>query len=128
LKEILYHQVKHPYLKELAAASQEVAHMVIRDNGEAVYVNKVEGNRTIRMYSQIGHRVALHSTAVGKAMLAFLPPIDKMAVIDSFMHGTKNVLRENARWHKLYPGREILIVHTSRPELDIEERKGKKGR
>ncbi|MGI9861957.1 hypothetical protein SDD30_11320 [Moorella naiadis] len=49
--------------------------------------------------------------------------IDKMAVIDSFMHGTKKVLRENARWHKLYPGREILIVHTSRPELDIEERR-----
>ncbi|WP_161955070.1 IclR family transcriptional regulator [Moorella sp. Hama-1] len=64
--------VAHPYLKELAATSQEAAHMVIRDGGEAVYVDKVEGNRTIRMYSQIGRRVALHSTAVGKAMLAFL--------------------------------------------------------
>ncbi|BCV22801.1 IclR family transcriptional regulator [Moorella sp. Hama-1] len=73
--------VAHPYLKELAAASQEVAHMVIRDNGEAVYVDKVEGNRTIRMYSQIGRRVALHSTAVGKAMLAFLPPEEVAKII-----------------------------------------------
>ncbi|PRR73584.1 IclR family transcriptional regulator [Neomoorella humiferrea] len=66
--------VAHPYLKELAESSREVAHMVIRDGGEAVYIDKVEGNRTIRMYSQIGRRVALHSTAVGKAILAFLPP------------------------------------------------------
>ncbi|MGI9863118.1 IclR family transcriptional regulator [Moorella naiadis] len=73
--------VAHPYLKELAAASQEVAHMVIRNNGEAVYVDKVEGNRTIRMYSQIGHRVAMHSTAVGKAMLAFLPPEEVAKII-----------------------------------------------
>ncbi|WP_338827469.1 IclR family transcriptional regulator [Neomoorella thermoacetica] len=65
--------VAHPYLKELADATQEVAHMVIRDGAEAVYIDKVEGNRTIRMHSQIGRRVALHSTAVGKAILAFLP-------------------------------------------------------
>ncbi|QGP90693.1 Transcriptional regulator KdgR [Neomoorella glycerini] len=75
--------IAHPYLKELAARSQEVAHMVVRDGPEAVYVDKVEGNRTIRMYSQIGRRVALHSTAVGKAILAFLPPEEIEKVIAS---------------------------------------------
>lgn len=49
--------------------------------------------------------------------------IDKIAVIDSFMDGTKNVLFENAKLQRLYPGREIFIVHTSRLELDIEERR-----
>ncbi|CEP67980.1 Transcription regulator IclR, C-terminal [Moorella glycerini] len=75
--------IAHPYLKELAARSQEVAHMVVRDGPEAVYVDKVEGNRTIRMYSQIGRRVALHSTAVGKAILAFLPPEEVEKIIAS---------------------------------------------
>lgn len=65
--------VAHPFLKELAAKSNEVAHLVILDGDEAVYIDKVEGNRTIRMYSQIGRRVPLHSTAVGKAILAYLP-------------------------------------------------------
>jgi IclR family acetate operon transcriptional repressor len=73
--------VAHPYLKELAARSQEVAHMVVKDGDEAVYIDKVEGNRTIRMYSQIGRRVALHSTAVGKAILAFLPPEEVEKII-----------------------------------------------
>lgn len=49
--------------------------------------------------------------------------IDKIAVLDSFMDGTKNVLLENAKLQRLYPGREIFIVHTSRLELDIEERR-----
>lgn len=62
-----------PYLEELARKTQEVAHLVIPDGDEAVYVDKVEGNRTIRMYSQIGRRIPLHSTAVGKAILAWLP-------------------------------------------------------
>ncbi|WP_258359270.1 IclR family transcriptional regulator [Moorella sulfitireducens] len=75
--------VAHPYLKELAARSQEVAHMVVRDGNEAVYIDKVEGNRTIRMYSQIGRRVALHSTAVGKAILAFLPSEEVEKIITS---------------------------------------------
>ncbi|MEW8958211.1 MAG: IclR family transcriptional regulator [Moorella sp. (in: firmicutes)] len=73
--------VAHPFLKELAEKSGEVAHMVIRDGTEAVYIDKVEGNRTIRMYSQIGRRVALHSTAVGKAILAFLPPEEVEEII-----------------------------------------------
>lgn len=66
-------KVARPYLEQLAAQTQEVAHLVIPDGDEAVYVDKVEGNRTIRMYSQIGRRVPLHSTAVGKAILACLP-------------------------------------------------------
>ncbi|KJR96119.1 MAG: hypothetical protein VR68_15435 [Peptococcaceae bacterium BRH_c4a] len=49
--------------------------------------------------------------------------IDKIAVIDSFMDGARNVLLENAKLQRLYSGREIFVVHTSRSELDIEERR-----
>lgn len=49
--------------------------------------------------------------------------VDQIAVIDSFREGTKNVLLENARLQKLYRGREIFIIHTSHPKLDIEERR-----
>lgn len=49
--------------------------------------------------------------------------IDKIAVIDSFIDGTRNVLLENAKLQRLYSGREIFVVHTPRSELDIEERR-----
>jgi IclR family KDG regulon transcriptional repressor len=61
-------------LEELAKATNEVVHLVILDGGEVVYIEKVEGTETIRMHSQIGKRVPVHCTGVGKAILAYLSP------------------------------------------------------
>lgn len=59
------------YLKELAEEVKETAHLVIPDGYKALYIDKWEGNKTIRMYSKIGRRAPMHASAVGKAILAF---------------------------------------------------------
>ncbi len=56
-------------LELLATSSEEVVHLCIHDRQEVVYVDKVESNQTIRMYSQIGKRAYMHCTGVGKALL-----------------------------------------------------------
>jgi DNA-binding IclR family transcriptional regulator len=53
--------------------TQETIHLGILDEGEIIYLDKVESNATIRMYSQVGKRVPAHSTSLGKAILAYLP-------------------------------------------------------
>ncbi|EGO64348.1 IclR family transcriptional regulator [Acetonema longum] len=65
-----------PFLQHLADLFQETVHLVVREGMNAVYVDKVEGPQGIRMYSQIGRRVPLHATGVGKAMLAFFSETD----------------------------------------------------
>ncbi|SFL31507.1 IclR family transcriptional regulator [Halanaerobium salsuginis] len=62
-----------PYLEELMQETQETIHLGILDEGEIIYLDKVESNATIRMYSQVGKRVPAHSTSLGKAILAYLP-------------------------------------------------------
>ena len=47
-------------------------HLAILDHGEAVYVEKVEAPGFIKMNTWIGRRMEVHSTAVGKALLAYL--------------------------------------------------------
>src|SRR5699024_8767169 len=37
------------------------------------YIEKLEGNETLRMHSKVGTRAPMHCTSVGKAILAFLP-------------------------------------------------------
>lgn len=64
--------IAKPYLKELMAKTNEVIHLVIRDGNEIVYIDKVESNNTIRMFSRIGKRSPMYCTAVGKAILAQL--------------------------------------------------------
>ncbi|GGK22188.1 IclR family transcriptional regulator [Caldalkalibacillus thermarum] len=65
-------KVALPYLEALCKATNEVIHLCVRDGDEAVYVEKVEGDNTIRMYSKVGNRVLMHCTAVGKVLLSEL--------------------------------------------------------
>jgi DNA-binding IclR family transcriptional regulator len=77
----LLHQIDlrteaHPYLIELAERTKETAHMVILDRNEALYVDKVDASDHaggLRMVSMLGARIPTHCSALGKAMLAFLP-------------------------------------------------------
>lgn len=71
-----------PFLKRLMETSQEVAHLVVLQGGEVVYIDKVECPGPIRMYSQLGRRAPAHATAVGKAILAYLPPAEAEAIIN----------------------------------------------
>ncbi|MHB1394709.1 MAG: IclR family transcriptional regulator [Clostridia bacterium] len=66
--------VAKPFLEKLCRDTDEVVHLSTLDDREAVYIDKVESpNKSIRMYSQIGKRVPLHCTGVGKILLAWLP-------------------------------------------------------
>ncbi|GAB2552044.1 IclR family transcriptional regulator [Gracilibacillus alcaliphilus] len=56
-------------LMQLSKDSGEVVHLCILDRNEAVYIDKVESQQTLRMYSQVGRRAMLHCTGVGKALL-----------------------------------------------------------
>ena len=60
----------------LAALNERTGHNVhlaSYEDGEAVYIDKYEGRHSVRMYSRIGKRAALHCTAVGKVLVAAMP-------------------------------------------------------
>jgi len=62
-----------PYLERLVLETGETAHVCILDGGKMLSVANVESPRTLRTPSTVGRRTPLHCTAVGKALLAFLP-------------------------------------------------------
>lgn len=66
--------VARPYIRRLSERVNEVVHLSILDGDEAVYIDKVESLRqgSVRMNSQIGKRVPLYCTAVGKILLSAL--------------------------------------------------------
>lgn len=62
-------------MDRLLAETGETSHLVVRDGSEIVYVHKVESTQNaMRMFSRIGMRRPMYCTAVGKAMMALLPP------------------------------------------------------
>jgi IclR family transcriptional regulator, acetate operon repressor len=63
-----------PVLRELAALTGESANLAVLSHDSAEYVSQAPGRHTMRTFTEVGNRVALHCTGVGKALLATVPP------------------------------------------------------
>lgn len=61
-----------PLLAELVQTIGETANMAIIEGGKALYVAQVAGRHSMRMFTEVGRRVPMHTTAVGKALLCQL--------------------------------------------------------
>lgn len=69
-----------PYLAGLTDAVGETSSMAVLDGDQAVYVAQVPSSHSMRMFTEVGARVAAYGTAVGRAMLAELrsPTVDQL--------------------------------------------------
>ncbi|WP_027341004.1 IclR family transcriptional regulator [Hamadaea tsunoensis] len=65
-----------PALRRLRDETGHTVHFALRTGDEAVYVAKTTGLRPYQMSSRVGMSIPLHSTAIGKAVLAALPDDD----------------------------------------------------
>ena len=61
----------HPILKELCTSVNELCHLGILDGQDIVYMDKVEPEQSIRVWSAVGMRGAAVTTALGRAIIAF---------------------------------------------------------
>jgi len=71
-----------PALKQLAQDVQLTCHIGVMEGDEAVYLLKVDGISEIRVNTWVGKRLSLHSSALGKVLLAALPPAEFEQVLD----------------------------------------------
>ena len=97
-----------------------LVHLAIYSNGYAVYIDKVEADAPITMYSQIGRRAPMYCTAVGKAMLAFLPKEYFQEVVERGMepHTANTIVDGETLWNELC---EIRKTHIAVDRQELEE-------
>lgn len=62
-----------PFMRALVEKIHLTIHLAVLDQGEAVYVEKVEAPGFFRVNTWVGRRMFLHSTSVGKCLIAWLP-------------------------------------------------------
>lgn len=66
-------RVAMPFMQELHQSTGENVHLAVREGLEAVYVEKLTGRRSAPIISRSGGRLPLHTTGVGKVLLAYAP-------------------------------------------------------
>ena len=59
-----------PFLESLVRDTGETGHVAVLDGGEAIYIEKVETNRALRIPSAVGRGYPAHATNLGKVLLA----------------------------------------------------------
>lgn len=107
-----------PFLQELENETNEVVHLVVYDQGEVVYIEKLEGNELLRMHSKVGKRAPMHCTSVGKAILSKLPE----NVVESILERkgmpihTVHTMTDKEMFMK-----ELKLVRERGYALDLEE-------
>ncbi|TDD24538.1 IclR family transcriptional regulator [Kribbella turkmenica] len=82
-EEYVVRAVAGPHLRQLNQKTGQTVHLAAWENGEVVYVDKLDSVRSVRMYSQVGVPAALHCTAVGKVLLAAQPARQREALLAS---------------------------------------------
>lgn len=66
-------EIALPLMRDLRDRFNETVNLGVLDGGEVVYVELVESRHSLRMQPGLGIRDPVYSTALGKAILAFLP-------------------------------------------------------
>jgi DNA-binding IclR family transcriptional regulator len=67
------HAAAHPHLLALGERLEHTLHLGQLIDDDVVYVDKIDGQGAVRMYSRIGRPLPLHASAIGKVVLAHLP-------------------------------------------------------
>ncbi|MEF8852370.1 MAG: IclR family transcriptional regulator [Haloarculaceae archaeon] len=93
-----FFQVAESKVRELAKETGEHANLMVEENGKGVFLYKVKGSESVNLDTYEGMEVSLHTTAMGKAILAELPAEKRDAILDR--HGlpavTDNTITDRA--------------------------------
>jgi IclR family transcriptional regulator, KDG regulon repressor len=113
--------IAQPVLQSLVDASGLTAHLAVLDQGQAVYIAKVDAPGFVKMNTWPGKRMNLHSTSVGKAMLAQMSDAEVAAVIEKGLN----------KWtpHTISTGAKLLadLEHVRKRGYAIDEQESTEG-
>jgi IclR family acetate operon transcriptional repressor len=70
-----------PHLTRLVDDIGETANLALLDGDRVVYAAQVPSRHSMRMFTEVGRRVRLHCTGVGKVLLACRPPAEARALL-----------------------------------------------
>jgi IclR family acetate operon transcriptional repressor len=79
-REILK-RVARPYMEKLLARYEQTVNLAVLDRAQVLYIEILEGLRSIRMSANVNTYMEVHATGVGKSMLAFLHPMEAKQIL-----------------------------------------------
>ncbi len=76
-------QLALPFMQRLHTQFNETVNLAILDRGEVLYIEMLESSHPFRMAAAVGSRSPWHSTALGKAMVSYLPEEERRPLLQA---------------------------------------------
>jgi DNA-binding IclR family transcriptional regulator len=106
-----------PLMVDLVERFEETCVLGIFDQGSVLDIEVVHSDHVLTVTSEVGHRLPIHCTASGKALLAFLPPAAVESVLTRPLEGcTGNTITSSAQLRQ-----ELELVRRRGYAVDEEE-------
>src|SRR5690625_1854824 len=107
-------QLASPFLHDIYVATLATVHLAVRDGLETLYVDRLSGRKSVPVVSQIGSRLPLHATGVGKVLLAHAPSDVQGAVLSHLRPVTPHTVTDASQLrHQLARVRREGYAQTS---------------
>jgi DNA-binding IclR family transcriptional regulator len=83
-----------PFLHQLMLDTGLTVHLAVMEDGEAILIDRVEASGAPHLATWVGRRMGLHCTALGKALIAELPPdvLDELIRKQGLMRHNENTI------------------------------------
>jgi len=90
-------QVASPFLHDIYAATRATVHLAVREGTQVLYVDRLMGHASVPVVSKVGSRLPMHSTGVGKVLLAYAPDQVREAVLSDLTRVTPYTVTQPGR-------------------------------
>jgi DNA-binding IclR family transcriptional regulator len=90
-------QVAAPFLLDVHTATRDTVHLAVREGTRALYVERISGRESVPVVSQVGSRLPLHATGVGKVLLAWAPDEVAEEVLRGLTRETRHTVVDAGR-------------------------------
>jgi DNA-binding IclR family transcriptional regulator len=83
-KQKTIYEVGVSEVDKLAEETGDIGSMLIEEHGRGVYLYRARGEQALHLDTEVGSRVHLHNTGLGKAILAHMPSDRVEDIIDQY--------------------------------------------
>jgi len=87
-------EVAYPYMQDLFHVTKDNVQLAIRDGMRSLYIERIAGQRSYPILGKTGARLPLHTTAVGKVLLAHGPQDVIDAALNALTSETPNSITD----------------------------------